>query len=411
MKVLLYEPHPGGHRFEYLARVLPALSELNVEIIVASSSLGFSSDQFEIHLREMACQFQRVVCDDSPVNASSMYSRAAASYRELRRIITSVRPNHIYLPSADGLTQFAALNKVVRRSGTCGEFTESLHFAGAFGYQLENAVRNFRRRVDESLFKWAPWDMIWHVDPWQLAALRERSPEIESRSLLLPDPAVRPKVTDRTEARSRLAIPQGGTYFSLIGPISRRKRLDLLLAAFDEYLKRHSGDARLLIAGKLDSNAKKMVHQLPYARLKEKIVVLDRIFSADEMDMLVPASDVVVVPYDQHFGSSGIVLRAAAAGRPVVTSNIHWLAATVPRFQLGITCPIDDSELFCGALQAGAELSRQFEIGESAQRYLEFQSVENFRATWVMNLRKRLGLPSDSSRIDWRNVMSSLGQE
>jgi glycosyltransferase involved in cell wall biosynthesis len=46
---------------------------------------------------------------------------------------------------------------------------------------------------------------------------------------------------------------------------------------------------------------------------------------------------VVLAPYQRHVGMSGILLLAAAAGTPVLSSNYGLMGALVRRHQLGIT--------------------------------------------------------------------------
>ena len=195
-------------------------------------------------------------------------------------------------------------------------------------------------------------------------------------------------------------------YFGMVGPVSRRKRLDLLLAAF-RITNQQLPNSRLLIAGTLDDQAHLLLKQNRDLILKDRLIVLDRYFETSQIELLFPALDVVVVPYEGHLGSSGIVLRAAAARRPVVASNINWLKRTINYFGLGETCSIQDAHEFSENMVNAMQSAADFRLSPSALRYLEFQSSENFRATWLSTLRSRLGMPADQNQVFWAYVVDT----
>jgi glycosyltransferase involved in cell wall biosynthesis len=48
-------------------------------------------------------------------------------------------------------------------------------------------------------------------------------------------------------------------------------------------------------------------------------------------------ADIVLAPYQRHVGMSGILLLAAAAGKPVLSSNYGLMGELVRRYHLGLT--------------------------------------------------------------------------
>jgi glycosyltransferase involved in cell wall biosynthesis len=53
-------------------------------------------------------------------------------------------------------------------------------------------------------------------------------------------------------------------------------------------------------------------------------------------------ADVILAPYQRHVGMSGILLLAAAAQKPVLSSNYGLMGEIVRRYELGLT--VDSTE-------------------------------------------------------------------
>jgi len=68
-----------------------------------------------------------------------------------------------------------------------------------------------------------------------------------------------------------------------------------------------------------------------------QVVLRDERVPDDEVPDLLGAADVVLLPYQRHLGSSGVLVRAAAAGTPVLGDGYGLLGAQIRRHALGIT--------------------------------------------------------------------------
>lgn len=63
---------------------------------------------------------------------------------------------------------------------------------------------------------------------------------------------------------------------------------------------------------------------------------VNRYVSDAEERLYFCAADVVLMPYIHHYGSSGVLSRAAAAGKPVIASNEGLLARRIRDHKLGL---------------------------------------------------------------------------
>ena len=91
-----------------------------------------------------------------------------------------------------------------------------------------------------------------------------------------------------------------------------------------------------------------------------QIVKVLRFVSDTEMINLFSASDLILLPYQRHAGSSGILVRAAQAGKPVLGSNYGLIGRYIRDFGLGIE----------------VESSRPGDIASGMSQWLE--SPQNF---------------------------------
>lgn len=81
-------------------------------------------------------------------------------------------------------------------------------------------------------------------------------------------------------------------------------------------------------------------------------------------------SDVILAPYQRHIGMSGILLHAAAAQRPVLSSDFGLMGEVVRRHQLGITVNSEDPAAIAQGL-------RQF-LWEPAARVGQPEAMRQF---------------------------------
>jgi len=136
-----------------------------------------------------------------------------------------------------------------------------------------------------------------------------------------------------------------------------------------------------------------------------RIVVVNRYVSDDEIESAISALDLMCTPYPRHIGSSGVVVRAAAAGRPILGSEYGWIGQTISRFELGTTCDVTNPGAFSRSLRDAVKTASQYAISPKGRRFLKYHSKENHFASWTERLRQRLGLPPAEGGCDWETII------
>ena len=152
----------------------------------------------------------------------------------------------------------------------------------------------------------------------------------------LPDPWAGDFSHSQKDARKALGIPLDRFVLLNYGIGDRRKGLHLTVRAMLE----SALDSRLflLCAGKIskDSELLKGLSQLEKRGMAK---VLDRYVSDSEESLCFCASDIVLLPYIKHFGSSGVLSLSAAAGKMVIASDEELVGQQIRKHKLGWLFP------------------------------------------------------------------------
>ncbi|AFY71008.1 glycosyl transferase group 1 [Thalassoporum mexicanum PCC 7367] len=164
-----------------------------------------------------------------------------------------------------------------------------------------------------------------------------------TKAVYLPDPvrAVAHTPAQMEQFRYQLAIEPQRTSFLLFGAIyDRRKGLPQILAALMELDAKKQAQICLVLAGQLFRSQKPDIDQLLNQLAQNtpvQLVIRDQYISEAEMKLFYASADVILAAYQKHVGMSGIVVEAAAAGRPLICSNYGLMGQIVRQYHLGIT--------------------------------------------------------------------------
>ena len=403
MRVLVFEPDFGGHHFDYLRLILPAFSELAGSVVLSTTTAALDSTQYQMLLKPLSC---RVEIDPLPSARGGLLLHSVQNARSLARAVRRVRPDHVLVPYADGISQVLGATRpwpMISRD----VHLEGLMFRGGFAYPATSLRRRAFTFASWELATRASWSRIHHLDPVVFEAIRRRGGAFASKCDLMPDPVERATPSDRVTARRRLAIPEDGRYVGCIGALDRRKGVDLLIRAFARASLEPSD--RLLLVGPHEPHVSAMLCE-EYAPLVRggRIVSVDRFASPPDFEAAVQAADVICTPYPAHVGSASIVIRGAAAGKFVLGSDWGWIGTTIRRFRLGRVCRVDDASEFASAIAASLADAPSFSLGEAGRRFVAFHSPENFVGCWTTYARSRLGLPEAPGRRTWDWVLEAL---
>jgi glycosyltransferase involved in cell wall biosynthesis len=162
-------------------------------------------------------------------------------------------------------------------------------------------------------------------------------PQTHSRLALCPDPVETDHTIGKDDFRTRFGIPINAKVLGVFGEINSRKGVDFLIESFGHYV----AGARdyLLLMGRHSPKVAQKLLRFPAAR---NIVSIDAFVTDDELISGINAVDVVAAVYRRHVGSASIVIRAAAAGKPVLGSDFGWIGHMIRKHGLGKVCNVSN---------------------------------------------------------------------
>jgi glycosyltransferase involved in cell wall biosynthesis len=111
----------------------------------------------------------------------------------------------------------------------------------------------------------------------------------------------------------------------------------------------------LRLIGPIQSNEREIILEAVESLRKRQaiaeITVDDRFVSDEELDSQIAEADVLLTLYERSFGSSGTVIRAAAFGRPVISTNEGLVGHLVRAHRLGAAVDVRDRGAVAEALR------------------------------------------------------------
>ncbi len=342
--VALVELQSGGHHGFYLRLVNEAFSEMGCEV-----RFGLNGDS---HIRRRLSEQTGPWLAQVPQHFLSSDPRPNRTVvtRELGRWIAEWSPELLFFNSFDLLASSwcrrAALGwrpPAILRGRLAGFYLRP-RFIEVGSRGLGNAWKRlgFSKLAREGWFR-----RLLLVD----AGLPDRLRDPAWRSLcwVTPDPWDGDYRISQEEARAIWKLPLDRAVALHFGTGSRRKGLPWVIAALESL---PSAERPFLVcAGRLEpsTDLRKQLRRLERAGSAR---VIDRFLSERERVQIFRAADRLLLAYRGHYGSSGVLVNAAAAGRPVIATDGGLLGRQVQEAHLGITVPEGDIAALAGALRA-----------------------------------------------------------
>ncbi len=200
---------------------------------------------------------------------------------------------------------------------------------------LKNALTNLRKRIVLNRMLQSPaLHRVFCLDPWAAAALGG------PRAVHLPDGITHPEPDMPPDA---LRKEWGAPVFLMFGVLSERKGMLALAHAW-------RGQGHLVLAGRVPKDEPLAAQAATTLAARPDVTWMNEYVSEERMASLFRAADVVLVPYQYHVGSSNVLIRAAAAGKPVIGSQSGLVGRLIAEHHLGLAVDTTQSDALAHAL-------------------------------------------------------------
>jgi glycosyltransferase involved in cell wall biosynthesis len=403
---LVFEPDVAGHRSQHVRHLTDALLAIGCRVSLVLQTDARDRTEYHVHLQPLEPQVEIHLRLDPRQRSDLRTPRRRV--RELLETIADVSPDWAYVPYADRITQAAALQALFYGNAPFRRVPiEAQIMRGRYGYPRQSTREAISAAGNRWLTQRSPWRVTHVLDPFALRGLEPLPSGSSFR--LIPEPVEPMPALDRSAAREALGIPTDGRYLAFVGGAHPSKGIDLLLAAFAR--AELAADDRLLFVGKMSPSIREQLHREHDVLLRrQRIAVVDRFVSDFELDCGFLAADVVAVTHPRQIGSSGTLVRAAAAQRPVLASDFGWIAWATNTFALGTTVHVPDRDSFTKGIEQAFTQSTGFQPSAASRRFCQYHTVANQKAHWVADLSHERGIPTSpiGEKIDWQWVMESV---
>ena len=382
--ILIFEPGMVGHRLTWLRYITEDFLELGYKITWA---VDFRPGAKDIIEEQLAAVLPKV-------SILSVYDeegqwRGGSKLKSLEECQRISQAKQVFLNEFDevasNLLRRAAMGLFPPHAlkGRLSGVYFRPRFLTAPRRPIGNIIKafGFRRLCEQGWFR-----HIYLMDEYLFSSQKNKQ---EGLFYLLPDPWSEDYSLRSADARKALDIPLNKVVFLHYGMGDRRKGLHLVVEALEASAE--DSWMFLLCAGKI-SHDRRLLEKLAVLERRGSAKLLNRYVSDEEERLCFCAADGVLLPYIHHYGSSGVLSRAAAAGKMVIVSDEGLLARRVRDHHLGLLFQTKNSRDLQRRMNDVVLLNQteRDHFREMALKYAETCSREAFREALLAPLRSSI---------------------
>jgi glycosyltransferase involved in cell wall biosynthesis len=384
-RILIYDPLVGGHHAEYVLHLIRQRHRFAPEtqlhlgireaLIQSSPELKNALDTESIDVR-----VHRV--DD--VESPSLWKSASKQTREFNRLIQDLQPRYALAMYADHLQ--AGLATTLR-------FPFPVHIAGIFfrptfhreqerfrAQGLKGVLRSLRKKaLFAAAIRNRHFKTAFCLDPFASKKGSLMWPRVAFRAL--PDPM---DTEVRAEWRAGRSLDDTRRNVLVFGVLDDRKGVRPLLDAVRRLSDAEAKRLRIVMVGAVPEEANWLYEEVESTRqsTSAEVQIHPGRIPDDQIQRMIGSFDLVSLLYQrEHIGSSGVLIRAAAAAVPVLATKNGLVGYYVNEHRLGMTVDAEQPEAIQKALQSWlGDDDLSFDV-KSAQAFASMHTPESYART------------------------------
>ncbi|MBD2213609.1 glycosyltransferase family 4 protein [Nostoc linckia FACHB-104] len=406
-RILLFDLSVGGHHPAYIQHLIRYWGEQKLpgrlDIVVMPKFLEQHQDVVEIAQTYGSDRINFVPITEEEVTWLGPWTTFARKKLRALREWTILNRYAKALGSTECLIMYFdtfQFSTVLRRPLPCP--FSGLYFRARFHYDefpesvlsWKDKVRHWQERFHISQVVGHPQlKTLFSLDQFAVKYLNQfHNP---AKAVYLPDPVqiYSNSESNLDELKTSLGIEAHRQIFLLFGVLDSRKGIHQLLEAISLLPANLCQKLCLLLVGPIKAQEKpeikQKIEQLSQI-LPIQIVVYDKFVIDRENQPYFQLADVVLAPYQRHVGTSSILIRAAAAQKPVLCSNYGLMGEWTRHYQLGIN--VDSTvpaEIAQGLTKFLLESPAKFGDRTLAKSFAVQNSAENYARTIFNDLYQK----------------------
>jgi glycosyltransferase involved in cell wall biosynthesis len=379
--LLLYEPRTEGHHLGWLRFITDDLLSDNYQLTIAADLRPGSRERVEQNLAGLLGDVKLISAYDA--NGRRHLDGKARSIAHCLKISGA---ENVFLCALDEIASDCwrkatfGMRPPPELRGRIGGIYHRPRFLEAPQWSPDRVLKisGFKKLLRGNWFR-----QILFVDEFLAADLQKQNPT--APIFFLPDACPSGYGGDAHAARQQLEIGADRKVFLFYGTGARRKGLHVAVEAMLQLPP--ASPAFLLCAGQQNPTGKTADNLAQLVR-QNRAKLLDRYVTVEEEKLCFAASNAVLLPYLNHFGTSGVLSRAMAAGKPVIVSDEQLLGRLTREHRLGLVFPSGNVSALAQRLNQAIQFSMADtdQFSASAQHYAKTYSRAAFRAALLRSL-------------------------
>lgn len=405
-RVLVFDLESVGHHSIYIKHLLNFYSKTQPPFKL----ILVVSPEFILKHHEMVNKFDAVVqivsisqAELLSVKDAKLLSiRTIRTWSILKRYTKNLNVDHSIVMWLDHVLQFPLALQwkfPCAISGIC--FRPMFHYLQWQDHtlSLSDRLRAWRQKI---LYFWAVRHPQLHtlfcLDPFVPKIINQFSRD--QKAVHLPDPVTPHQIPTEQQhqnfhqLKACISSDQKRKTFLFFGAIAARKGIYKCLEALNRLDKTTAEKVTLLLVGEIVHNEdyQPIMNMIEELKTHSSVHIdFHQNFVTDkEMANYFSLSDIILAPYQEHVGMSGILLQAAAAGKPVISSNYGLMGQVIRSYSLGLavdtTQPTEIAEAITQTF--ASSFSNLYSL-EKMQQWVSENSPEEFSNTIFNQINKQ----------------------
>ncbi len=351
--IMLFDLYAGGHHGQYVRQLVEFWLNTNVQgklSIVAPPGFlerhedvrriitSATGDDLRFH------PIEELVFLRSDGTTAALIQNQREHGRLFRKYVEYHRPDHCVCMYFDHMQLSLALGLRfafdVRISGIY--FRPSFHYRRFSSHSSSGRDRivNLRKRaLLRAALRNRHVSTLFSLDPFVVDHLKKFSPRIQV--VALPDGVPANQGSSASiDLRGQYHVASDRRFAVLFGSIAERKGVFQTLEALALLSPEDQKSLGIALIGSVSPVDKDRVRHNIRRMQNEtdvRIILDDRFVSDEEIQGMLGASDLLLLPYQHHVGSSGVLVRAAMALVPVLGPDYGLVGEQIRRHELGLS--------------------------------------------------------------------------
>ena len=266
-------------------------------------------------------------------------------------------------------------------------FRPTFHYPLFQGYQLSRSDRfkHWRERFFvKRVIDHPQLETLFCLDPLVDQSIKRIYPDANVIPLADPVDFSDTGHLDPEALRKNHNIPSERRILLLFGAITERKGIYKLLEAIARISPENCRRLCILIVGAIsDAERQVLVPQIELICRGQPVQIVTHFefVSQAEVQAYFHLTDIVLAVYQHHVGMSGILLLAAAANKPVLSSNYGLMGELVRQFELGVSVDSASAQEISDAITQLLHLDKPVHSAEKSRAFAKMNSAEKFSQT------------------------------